>query len=129
LMYALQDAYAPILISPILENDFLNIHYINDGIRENPLCKIDIFISDENGEIIFNEVVEHFPLTNNCIFFSKKTEDVIGAKSPENLFITANMYTMEGEIFAQRIKKLIGKSSQGLRLIISEYDGGVYIGR
>ena len=129
LMYALQDAYAPILISPILENDFLNIHYINDGIEENPLVKIEIFISNENGEIIFDEIVEHFPLTNNCIFFSKKIQEVIGSKSPENLLITVNMSTLDGELFRTRSKKLVGKSSQGLRLIISEYDGGVYIGR
>lgn len=129
LMSALYEVYAPILISPVVENDFLNIHYINDGIQENPLVKIEIFISNDNGEIIFDEIVEHFPLTNNCIFFSKKMTEVLGNKSPENCTITVNINTLDGELFRTRTKKLVGKSSAGLRMQYSEYDGMIYIAR
>jgi hypothetical protein len=129
LMSALYEVYAPILISPVVENDFLNIHYINDGIQENPLVRIEIFISNDNGEIIFDEIVEHFPLTNNCIFFSKKMTEVLGNKSPENCTITVNINTLDGELFRTRTKKLVGKSSAGLRMQYSEYDGMIYIAR
>lgn len=116
LMDQLKVAYAPQLLSPVLENDFLNIYFINDWPEQSTMVELEIVIYDANSKEILRRKEGYVNLEKTGIIYSNHISDLIGNFSPENLVIKVFTRDLNGQIFLQRESKLIGKSSAGLRL-------------
>ncbi len=115
-MSRLKESYAPQLLSPVVENNFLNIYYINDWPEKSIMVDLELIIKDFEGKEIYRKKEGYVNLEKTGIIFSNRISDILGNISPENLMLEIIATDLGGNVFLTRTSKLIGKSNMGIRM-------------
>lgn len=124
-MSALQIAYAPMLISSVLEDDFLYVHFINDGTPISEIANVSLEIEDLiTGEKI-EDRKEFISIAEPGIVYSKRWSDLAPLTGPEDKLLTVRITKLNGEEILSRTTKVVGKTNLGLH--IDRVDNGTII--
>lgn len=115
-MQALQIAYAPMLVSSVLEDEFLHIYFINDSVPIQDIAHLEIEIEDAITGIKINDRKEFISIAETGIIYSKKWNELAPNESPEDKFITMTLVSISGQSISSRTTKIVGKTQLGIHI-------------
>jgi beta-mannosidase len=108
-MKQLKEVYANELLSPVVEDDFLRVYYINDGPQRNDIVDVHILLTDSAGTMLYRDTARFVSLEKEGIIYGKKWNEILPNVPLEKIYITCQTQTLTGEIIHTRSKKLVPK--------------------
>ena len=108
-MQQLKEVYANELLSPVVEDDFLRVYYINDGPQRRDIVDVHILLTDSAGTQLYSDTARFVSLEKEGIIYGKKWNEILPNVPLEKIYITCQTQTLTGEIIHTRSKKLVPK--------------------
>jgi hypothetical protein len=108
-MKQLKEVYANELLSPVVEDDFLRVYYINDGPQRRDIVDVHILLTDSAGTQLYSDTARFVSLEREGIIYGKKWNEILPNVPLEKIYITCTTRTLTGEIIHTRSKKLVPK--------------------
>jgi beta-mannosidase len=108
-MKQLKEVYANELLSPVVEDDFLRVYYINDGQQRRDIVDVHILLTDSAGTQLYSDTARFVSLEKEGIIYGKKWSEILPNVPLEKIYITCQTQTLTGEIIHTRNKKLVPK--------------------
>lgn len=108
-MKQLKEVYANELLSPVVEDDFLRVYYINDGPQRRDIVDVHILLTDSAGTQLYSDTARFVSLEKEGIIYGKKWNEILPNVPLEKIYITCQTKTLTGEIIHTRSKKLVPK--------------------
>ena len=108
-MKQLKEVYANELLSPVVEDDFLRVYYINDGQQRRDIVDVHILLTDSAGTQLYSDTARFVSLEKEGIIYGKKWSEILPNVPLEKIYITCQTQTLTGEIIHTRSKKLVPK--------------------
>lgn len=115
-MDALKTAYAPRLISPVLEDEFLRICFINDGEPLHDIVDVEVEIYHVITGDKTEDKATFISLEKEGIIYSRKWDELFPGKGAEDYLIHVRLMALDGSLVMERVQKIVGKTYTGLHL-------------
>jgi beta-mannosidase len=99
--------YAPQLLSPVLENQFLNVYYIDDVNQDTTMVDLYLTFLDQNGNVLKEEVTNFLTVEfGGKILYSKKWNELFPGKNPHDISLSMEIRNLSGETISSRTVRL-----------------------
>jgi len=105
-MKQLKEVYANELLSPVVEDDFLRVHYINDGPQRRDIVDVHILLTDSSGNQLYSDTARFVSLEKEGIIYGRKWNEILPDVPLEKVYINISVLNLQGTLILQRFKKL-----------------------
>jgi beta-mannosidase len=99
--------YAPQLLSPVVENQFLNVYYIDDVNQDTTMVDLYLTFLDQNGNVLKEEVANFLTVEfGGKILYTKRWSELFPGKNPHDISLSMEIRNLSGETISSRTVRL-----------------------
>jgi beta-mannosidase len=103
LQYFVRDSYKEILISPIVENDFVNVYIVSDKLyRSSGILKLSLL--DFSGNALWQkDTAVSIPDNSSGVYFRINKNDLISGFNKNEIVFSAKLELIEGAVYKNNL--------------------------